>query len=129
MKVAIIGGGAAGLMAAARLAETREKLAERKSDTDIYLIEKNDGLGKKVLISGGGRCNVTTGIQNIQIVLEKYPRGAKFLQSAMHAFPPATVCEWFESHGAPLKTEQDMRVFPRSDNGKDIVKVLYIKIL
>jgi predicted Rossmann fold flavoprotein len=114
MKVAIIGGGAAGLMAAAALRESNP-------DIGVILIERNNGLGKKVIISGGGRCNVTTGIQDVRTVLTKYPRGNKFLSSAMYAFPPEAVYAWFESHGVPLKVEEDMRVFPRSDDGKDIV--------
>lgn len=116
MAVAIIGGGAAGLMAAATIHEIHP-------DTEVFLIEKNDGLGKKVIISGGGRCNVTTGIQDVRTVLTKYPRGGKFLSSAIYSFPPAAVYEWFESHGVPLKTEEDLRVFPQSNNGKDIVGV------
>lgn len=116
MKLAVIGGGAAGLMAAAAAREADPK-------ADIVMIEKNDGLGKKVIISGGGRCNVTTGIRDVRTVLTKYPRGGKFLSSAMYAFPPDAMYEWLESHGVPLKTEDDMRVFPRSDNGKDIVRV------
>jgi predicted Rossmann fold flavoprotein len=114
MKIAIIGGGAAGLMAAAAI-------IERNPDVEVALIEKNDGLGKKVLISGGGRCNVTTGIRDIRTVLSKYPRGGKFLNSAMRRFSPEAVYEWFEMHGVPLKTEEDLRVFPRSNDGVDVV--------
>ena len=117
--IAIIGGGAAGLMAAAHLAES----AKDKNIT-IHLFDKNDHLGAKVIISGGGRCNVTTGIHDIKQLLENYPRGAKFLMSAMYKLPPPKVMEWFESHGIPLKTEEDLRVFPKSDNGKDIVSAL-----
>lgn len=116
MTVTIIGGGAAGLMAAAALAETRLK-------AQIYLIDRNDALGKKVVISGGGRCNVTTGLLNIKDVLTRYPRGNKFLVSAMHKFPPAAVYAWFETHGVPLKIEDDLRVFPQSNKGQDIVGV------
>lgn len=116
MRTAIIGGGAAGLM-------TTATLHAAIPDAEVFLIEGNDGLGKKVIISGGGRCNVTTGISDIRTVLTKYPRGAKFLSSAMHAFPPEAVIAWFESRGVPLKTEPDLRVFPKSDNGKDIVRV------
>lgn len=117
MKIAIIGGGAAGMMAAATINETNPEL-------EVFLIEKNDSLGKKVIISGGGRCNVTTGIEDIKMVLTKYPRGAKFLNSAMHLFPPASVRNWFESHGVPLKVEKDLRVFPVSNNGQDVVGAL-----
>ncbi|MFZ2804169.1 MAG: aminoacetone oxidase family FAD-binding enzyme [Patescibacteria group bacterium] len=116
MKIGIIGGGAAGLMAAAAAHEANP-------DADIFLIERNDGLGKKVIISGGGRCNVTTGIFDVKTVLTRYPRGGKFLSSAMYKFPPEQVYAWFESHGVPLKIEEDLRVFPRSDDGKDIVRV------
>lgn len=116
MAIAIIGGGAAGLMAAATIHEIHP-------ETEVFLIEKNDGLGKKVIISGGGRCNVTTGIQDVRTVLTKYPRGGKFLSSAIYSFPPAAVYEWFEAHGVPLKIEEDLRVFPQSNNGKDIVGV------
>lgn len=116
MKVAIIGGGAAGMMAAAAI-------LENKPETEVLLIEKNAILGRKVIISGGGRCNVTTGVKALPKVLENYPRGNKFLISAMTKFPPEKVYEWFESHGVPLKTEEDLRVFPKSNDGHDIVRV------
>lgn len=115
MKIAIIGGGAAGLMAAATLSAA-------DPSAEVFLIERNDALGKKVVISGGGRCNVTTGIQDVKTVLTKYPRGHKFLSSAMFAFPPKAVYEWFERRGVPLKTQEDLRVFPQSDDGRDIVR-------
>lgn len=114
MKVAVIGGGAAGLMAAAAI-------HENSPGTEVFLIEKNDGLGKKVIISGGGRCNVTTGLRDVREVLSKYPRGGKFLNSAMRRFPPEAVYAWFEAHGVPLKIEEDLRVFPQSDDGHDVV--------
>ncbi len=116
MKVAIIGGGAAGLMTAATIFEA-------SPETEVFLLEKNDGLGKKVIISGGGRCNVTTGIQDVRTVLGRYPRGNKFLSSAMYGFPPEQVFNWFEAHGVPLKVEEDLRVFPESNDGKDVVGV------
>ena len=116
MRIAIIGGGAAGLMATAAALEHHPTI-------DLFLVERNATLGKKVLLSGGGRCNVTTGLQDIREVLKHYPRGAKFLTSAMRRFPPTATEEWFEAHGVPLKTESDLRVFPRSDDGHDIVNV------
>jgi predicted Rossmann fold flavoprotein len=116
MTIAIVGGGAAGLMAAV-------SALEQDPHAEVVLIEKNDGLGKKVLISGGGRCNVTTGVLDVRTVLTKYPRGGKFLTTAMYAFPPAEVAAWFEARGVPLKTEEDLRVFPRSDDGHDVVQV------
>jgi predicted Rossmann fold flavoprotein len=114
MKIAIIGGGAAGLMAAAAL-------HEQCPDAEVFLIERNAGLGKKVIISGGGRCNVTTGLRDIREVLSKYPRGGKFLNSVMRRFPPEAVYAWFEDHGVPLKIEEDLRVFPQSNDGHDVV--------
>lgn len=115
-KIAIIGGGAAGLMAAASLVEENNKC-------EVYLFEKNPSLGAKVIISGGGRCNVTTGITDRQELLSKYTRGAKFLKSAIGKFPPQKVMAWFEDQGVKLKTEADLRVFPVSNDGKDVVKV------
>lgn len=116
MRCAIVGGGAAGLMAAATV-------LENAPTAEIFLLERNDKLGNKVIISGGGRCNVTTGITDVRTVLTKYPRGNKFLSSAMYNFPPQAVYDWFEAQGVPLKVEEDLRVFPQSDNGKDIVRV------
>jgi len=120
MRCAIVGGGAAGLMAAATVLENASSM---KGAAEIFLLERNDKLGNKVIISGGGRCNVTTGITDVRTVLTKYPRGNKFLSSAMYNFPPQAVYDWFEAQGVPLKVEEDLRVFPQSDNGKDIVRV------
>ncbi len=117
MKIAIVGGGAAGMMCAATIAEKNPEGAE------VFLVEKNSILGNKVIISGGGRCNVTTGIQNIDEVLKKYPRGKNLLKFAMYNFSPEKVYQWFENHGVPMKTEADLRVFPRSNNGGDVVGV------
>lgn len=96
-------------------------IVEKSPKTEVKLVEKNAVLGRKVTISGGGRCNVTTGVLDVREVLKKYPRGEKFLKHAMFSFPPAQVSEWFEKHGVKLKTEDDLRVFPRSDKGEDIV--------
>lgn len=116
MKIAIIGGGAAGMMAAATI-------AEKDPGAEVVLIEKNDSLGKKVIISGGGRCNVTTGLDDVKEVLSRYPRGGKFLTKAMYAFPPKAMREWMEDHGVPMKIEKDGRAFPQSDDGRDVVRV------
>ncbi|MCK9185864.1 NAD(P)/FAD-dependent oxidoreductase [Candidatus Gracilibacteria bacterium] len=117
MKIGIIGAGAAGMIVVATIAENL------KGNAEIFLIEKNDGIGKKVEITGGGRCNVTTGLRDIKEVLKKYPRGANFLKFAMYNFSPADVFDWVSSHGVPLKTEEDMRVFPKSNNGKDVTNL------
>ena len=96
-------------------------LDQRMPGNEIVLIEKNPILGRKVMISGGGRCNVTTGRSDITEILNCYPRGNKFLNTAMRNFPPDKVQAWFETQGVPLKTEKDLRVFPQSNRGKDVV--------
>jgi hypothetical protein len=112
--IAIIGGGAAGMMAAATV-------AEQSPEAKVVLIERNSILGQKVRMTGGGRCNVTTGRTDMDDILRRYPRGKNFLKHAMYSFPPWKVMEWFEAHGVPLKTEEDLRVFPVSDKSDDIV--------
>src|SRR5687767_13178335 len=102
--IAIIGGGAAGMMAAASAVEVRP-------EARVTLFERNPRLGAKVIISGGGRCNVTTGDQDVRRVLSRYPRGGRWLRHAMHSFPPDAVVRWFEARGVPLKVETDLRVF------------------
>lgn len=116
MTICIVGAGAAGMMAAV-------SAREHNPTATIIVVEKNAVLGRKVIISGGGRCNVTTGITDVRTVLTKYPRGGKFLTSAMYAFSPDQVMQWFEQHGVALKVEDDQRVFPQSDDGKEVVGV------
>jgi hypothetical protein len=117
--VAVIGGGAAGMMAAVSASANGAK---------VLLFEKNINLGAKVMISGGGRCNLTTGILDVRKVLENYPRGAKFLTKAMFNFGPEDVMKWFEDHGVKLKTEEDLRVFPVSNDGREVV-VVFEKVM
>lgn len=76
-----------------------------------------------MIISGGGRCNVTTGIFKRQELKTHYTRGGEFLDTAFRNFSPKQVRSWFEDHGVPLKQETDGRIFPISDDGKDIVGV------
>lgn len=114
--IAIVGGGAAGMMAAAALIESNIK-------ADIHIFDANTKLGVKVMISGGGRCNVTTGITQQHILRKQYTRGANFLKAALSKFSPKHCYNWFEKHGVPLKTESDNRVFPKSNNGTDVVHI------
>ena len=95
-------------------------ITEKNSEDEVILIEKNTRLGRKVVISGGGRCNLTTSTSDIKELLENYPRGAKWLKFAMHEFGPKETYEWFEKNGIPLKTEKK-RVFPKSNKGIDLV--------
>lgn len=121
MKIGIIGGGAAGMMCATTL-------VEKSLSNEIHIFEKNNKLGVKVALTGGGRCNVTTGISDKNLLQKKYIRGSKFLSPALSAFGPSEVFSWFETRGVPLKVEEGMRVFPESNKSEDIINVFY-KIL
>lgn len=116
MKIAIIGGGAAGMMAALIA-------GERLPEAEVILLERNKKLGKKVMISGGGRCNVTTGYHDLKQVLTNYPRGKNFLRTAFYDCSPEFLYNWIEDRGVQLKTQDDMRVFPKSDNGSEFVRM------
>lgn len=110
----VVGGGAAGMMAAITAAERGKA---------VLLIEKNDKLGRKIRITGKGRCNVTNHCEP-RTVIESTPGNGRFLYSAVHAFPPQETMRFFESLGVPLKTERGNRVFPVSDNAHDIADAL-----
>lgn len=113
-KVLIIGGGAAGMMAAVMAARCGAK---------SVLFEKNERLGKKLLITGKGRCNVTNHC-SAEEVMRNTPRNGKFLYSAMNAFPPEKAMEFFEGLGCELKTERGNRVFPVSDKSASVLDAL-----
>ena len=89
----------------------------------VLLLERNDRFGKKLGITGKGRCNLTNDCPTSG-VLENIPTGGRFLQSALNGFTPRNVMELFESLGVPLKTERGNRVFPCSDKASDIVDAL-----
>ncbi len=89
----------------------------------VLLLEKNDRLGKKLLITGKGRCNVTNDCTG-QEVLQNTPRNGRFLFSAMAAFPPEKTKTFFEDHGCPLKTERGNRVFPVTDKSQSVLDCL-----
>ena len=110
----IIGGGPAGMFAAITAAQRGQK---------VLLLERNDRLGKKLLITGKGRCNVTNDCTD-QEILQNVPRNGRFLYSAMTAFPPKSIMEFFENAGCPLKTERGNRVFPVSDKSQSILECL-----
>ena len=89
----------------------------------VLLLERNDRLGKKLLITGKGRCNVTNHC-SVQEVLQNVPRNGRFLYSALNAMTPDDVITFFESHGCPLKTERGNRVFPASDRSASVLDCL-----
>lgn len=110
----VIGGGPAGIFAAITAAKRGQK---------VLLLERNDRLGKKLLITGKGRCNVTNDCSG-QEVLQNTPRNGKFLYSAMNAFPPEKTIAFFEQNGCSLKTERGNRVFPITDKSMSILECL-----
>ncbi len=114
MKVVVIGGGAAGLMAAGFAAENGHH---------VTIVERNPRLARKVMITGKGRCNLTNAC-TVDECVANTPRNGRFLYSALSAFPPSAVMELVESCGVPLKTERGNRVFPVSDKAVDIVDAL-----
>ena len=110
----VIGGGAAGLFAAGVAAS---------GGLRVQLLEKNEKLGKKLYITGKGRCNVTNNCPYYE-VLKNVPRNPRFLSACMSVFPPARTMAFFEGQGVPLKVERGERVFPVSDHASDITAAL-----
>lgn len=110
----VIGGGAAGMFSAAIAA---------KRLNNVLLLEKNARPGRKLRITGKGRCNVTANV-DVETVVKNIPTGGRFLYSALNKFSPADAIAWFESQGLPLKTERGDRVFPVSDDAEDVVDTL-----
>ena len=100
--VAVIGGGPSGMMAAGRAAELGAK---------VILLEKNDTLGRKLLITGGGRCNVTNAEPDVRKFLAKYSKSDKFLFSAFSQWSVRETLDFFHTHGMPTKMEADNRAF------------------
>lgn len=117
MKIVVIGGGAAGFMAAITAKETA-------LHAEVILLEKTDKLLSKVKISGGGRCNVTHSCFSISELCKHYPRGGKSLKKSFGHFYTKDTVEWFENRGVKLKTESDNRMFPESNTSQTIVDCL-----
>ncbi len=114
-KVVVIGAGAAGLMAAGKAAER---------GLDVILAEKNDKVGKKLLISGKGRCNITNST-DIEGLIENIPGNGNFLYSAFYTFSNQDILEFFHKRGLQTKVERGGRIFPVSDSAADVVDTLY----
>ena len=113
-EVCVIGGGAAGMMAAVAAAE---------AGAAVTVLERGDKPLRKLRITGKGRCNVTNDCDAEQVMKNTVHNG-RFLFSALRAFPPSAVMSWFEELGVPLKTERGRRVFPVSDRASDIADAL-----
>ena len=113
-RIAVIGGGAAGMMFAV--------LASEKGH-QVDLFEKNEKLGKKLFITGKGRCNLTNNCDE-QEFLQAVVSNPRFLYSAIYGWNSADVMDFFEKAGVPLKTERGNRVFPCSDHSSDIIRCL-----
>ena len=110
--VCVIGGGPAGMMAA---------IAAADKGHSVVLLEKNEKLGKKLFITGKGRCNVTNGA-DVETLLSNVVTNKKFLYSAFYSFDNQALMDMIEKAGCPLKTERGERVFPVSDHSSDIIK-------
>ena len=115
--IAVIGGGAAGFFAAIS-AKTHHPLAT------VCLYEKTSKVLSKVKISGGGRCNVTNGCSDINLLCQAYPRGGKQLKKIFYQFNTTDTIEWFENKGVALKIEPDGRVFPVSNQSQSVIDSL-----
>lgn len=112
--VIVIGGGAAGMFSACLLAKAGKR---------VIMIEPNRKLGRKLRITGKGRCNLTNNSSNDNII-KNIVRNPKFMYSALSSFSANDVMDWFETRGVPLKTERGARVFPVSDNANDIADAM-----
>ncbi|MBR6350083.1 MAG: aminoacetone oxidase family FAD-binding enzyme, partial [Lachnospiraceae bacterium] len=112
--VAVIGGGPAGMMAA---------ISAAREGADVTLYEKNPKLGKKLFITGKGRCNLTNGC-DVSEFFDNVVTNSKFLYSAIYSFTNVDTMAFFEGHGLKLKEERGQRIFPTSDRSSDVIKTL-----
>lgn len=112
--IAVIGGGAAGIMAAIRASQLKKK---------VVLLERNDAIGRKILITGKGRCNLTNAA-DIATFIEKFGKSGEFFRTAFHTFFNADLMEFFQSLGLETKVERQGRVFPVNDKAASVVEML-----
>jgi len=114
-KVLVIGGGAAGLMAAVTAAE---------KGASVQLLERNGRPARKLLLTGKGRCNLTNDCADLREIIANIPGNGQFLYSALSRWMPRDTMDFFEANGVPLKTERGRRVFPASDKAMDVADAL-----
>lgn len=117
-EIVVVGGGAAGCMAA---------IFAARQGAQVLLLERNAKIGRKLYITGKGRCNLTNHC-SAQECLANIPHNARFLTSALTRFPPQTVMDFFEGCGVRLKTERGNRVFPVSDRASDVIDALFFAL-
>ena len=117
-RIVVAGAGAAGMMAA---------ITAARAGGRVTLVEPNEKVGRKLYITGKGRCNVTNA-SDVQTVMANIPRNGKFLYSALSRFAPKDAMEFFTALGVPLKTERGNRVFPVSDKAADIIDALFFEL-
>lgn len=113
-KVLVVGGGAAGMIAA---------IFSARNGQEVHLFEKNEKLGKKIYITGKGRCNLTNAC-DMEELLDAVVTNKKFLFSSFYGFTNEETMEFFEELGLQMKTERGNRVFPMSDHSSDVIRVL-----
>ena len=114
MNIVVVGGGPAGMMAA---------IAATNAGVNVTLVEKNEKLGKKLFLTGKGRCNLTNAC-DVEELFNNVCRNPKFMYSAFYDFDNAVTMDFFENLGLKIKTERGNRVFPLSDHSSDVIKVL-----
>ena len=119
MKIAVIGAGASGFMAAITA-------KEKNNHAQVDIIEKSNRALTKVKISGGGRCNVCNYILSTQELIKNYPRGGNKLKKSFHQFNVNDTINWFERRKVDLKTEEDKRMFPKSNTSQTIIDLFLI---
>lgn len=116
-RLVVIGGGAAGFFCAVNAARLHPGL-------EVVLLEKTGKLLSKVKVSGGGRCNVTHGLDSIAEMVKRYPRGSRFLKRSFTRFFTGDTVQWYAERGVRLKTEDDGRMFPDTDDSQTIIDCL-----
>ncbi len=121
MKIAIIGAGAAGCFAAANISY--------QPGVEVSVYEKTGKALQKVKASGGGRCNVTHECFDIPELITRYPRGKQLLKKSLYRFGPQQTIEWFEQRGVKLKTEDDGRMFPVTDDSQTIMDCIWQQMM
>jgi predicted Rossmann fold flavoprotein len=120
-KIVVVGGGAAGFFCAIQIAELHP-------NWEIIILEKTNKLLSKVRVSGGGRCNVTHACPDVEMLLKKYPRGARFLKKAFYQFATKNTIQWFAKNGVELHTEKDGRMFPITNSSDTIIDCFLRKV-